>query len=289
MKKQTARNSKFKVRNLNLILGTIGIIALLAYAYYPTIVWMVDRWAAKDSYYGHGFLIPLVSLFWIYKKRDAILKAPKQPTFWTPAFLFSGILLQVTASILRIYFVSAISLVLIIFGLVSLLGGRQVLRQTWFPIGFLFMMVPLPLLMISQITLKMKFFVSEISAHLISQTGIEAVRHGSYIYMPHAVILVGDPCSGLRSFLAFLCLGFIFAYMSRFPLWKRFVLVVAGLPLAIISNVVRVYAMGMIGEIYGMKYTTGVIHDAAGIVVFLIALTGFLIIRSLLEEKHAVA
>ena len=147
-------------------------------------------------------------------------------------------------------------------------------------------MVPLPLLVISQTTLQMKFFVSEISTFLISSTGIPAVREGSYIHTPHAAMLVGDPCSGLRSLLAFLCLGLVFAYESKTAFWKKILLVAAGLPLALASNVIRVYALGVLGEIYGMQFTVGAVHDASGIAVFVLAFLSFLILKIKLEESR---
>lgn len=263
------------------------LVGMLAYVFYPTFLWMIGRWEARDTYYGHGFLIPLVTLYWLYKQRKKLrrlgVRKTVRGTFAGPLFLITGAVLQIGASILRIYFLSGFAFVLILLGAVDLLFGKRAFRLTWFPVAFLVTMVPLPLLVISQITLKMKFFVSEISTFLINASGIEAVRQGSYIYTRNAVLLVGDPCSGLRSFLAFLCLGLFFAYESKMETWKRTVLVFAGLPLALLSNVMRVYFLSMVGEIYGMKYTTGFLHDASGVAVFVVALIAFLIIQKKLE------
>ena len=267
-------------------LKLFSLIPLLAYAYYPTFVWMVERWSARDSYYGHGFLIPVVTLYWIYKKRQALAALPAE---FHPAglgFLFLGVLMHVASSVFRVYFLSAFSFVFVLLGILLSLFGKRIFALIWFPIFFLFLMIPLPLLIISQTTLKMKFFVSEISAHLINASGIHAVREGSYIMTPHNLLLVGDPCSGLRSFLAFICLGFVFAYESRLVFWKRLVLVVSGLPLAVLSNVVRVYSLGMIGEIYGSKAVEGKVHDASGVVVFILAFATFMFIRRKLDASE---
>ncbi|MBI4000046.1 MAG: exosortase/archaeosortase family protein [Candidatus Omnitrophica bacterium] len=260
---------------------------LLAYTYYPTFMWMIDRWVARDSYYAHGFLIPLVSLYWVFKKKKKLASCTVQSEPLGLVVLGLGALLQIACSVLRVYFVSALSFVLVVFGTVYFLFGKKIIKEVWFPIAFLFLMVPLPLLVISEVTLRMKFFVSEISTFLLNSMGMKAVREGSYIYTPNAVCLVGDPCSGLRSFLAFLCLGFVFAYGTRLDLWKKAVLVTAGLPLAIISNVFRVFAMALIGEIYGMELAANpIVHDGAGILTFVFALICFLILRQSLERKR---
>ncbi len=262
--------------------------SLLAYTYYPTFVWMIDRWMARDSYYSHGFLILPISLYWIFQKRNLILSAEKksEPAGFFILAIAAGI--QIFSSVFRVYFISAFSFVFILFGMVYALYGKKVMKEIWFPIAFLFLMIPLPLLIISEITLKMKFFVSQIATYLLNLIGVKALRQGSYIYTKSAICIVGDPCSGLRSFLSFLCLGLVFAYSDRLQIWKKAVLVFAGFPLAIISNVIRVFGMALIGEIYGMKLAEiKAVHDGAGILVFVIALVCFIAIRKKLESLHA--
>lgn len=271
-------------------LGWLLIIGLLAYTFYPTFAWMVDRWMARDSYYAHGFLIPLVSIYWIWKKRKELSSFTREREPFGLVILLVGAFIQLVSSVLRIYFLSAFSLVIILFGAVLFLFGRSITRAVWFPIVFLVLMIPLPLLVISEVTLRMKFFVSEASTYFLNFIGVKAIREGSYIYTPHAVCLVGDPCSGLRSFLAFLCLGFVFAYGSRLTFWKKMVLVVSGFPLAIVSNVVRVFAMSLLGEIYGMDFVTKkVVHDGGGILAFVIALACFMLLKQGLEGHRVQA
>lgn len=270
------------------LLQLIPIAALLIAAYYPGFVWMADRWGARDSYYGHGFLIPLVTLYWLFKKRHTLAALPAEFGAFGLVFLLLGGAAHIVSSALRIYFLSGFSFVLILLGIAGVMYGRKIFSQVWFPLSFLALAVPMPLLVISQTTLKMKFFVSEMAAKLLTLSHIPSYREGSYLFTPHSFLLVGDPCSGLRSFLAFICLGFVFAYEGKMPLWKRLVLVVSGLPLAILSNVVRVYALGMIAEIYGMKSIEGAVHDASGVVVFIMAFLIFMGIKNQLEKNENV-
>ncbi|MDD4861199.1 MAG: exosortase/archaeosortase family protein [Candidatus Omnitrophica bacterium] len=332
MKNDKLVNSAFRIPNFAKLLKWLAPLGLLAYVYYPTFLWMVERWTARDSYYGHGPLIPLVSLYWIWMKyrkgvlnRDnpedrqaclpvrqgnnacpldsgpspVIARSPGGATGQSHLSFFlhniPGLVMilfaaamQIAAFALRFYFLSAVSLVILLMGGVYFLFGRKVFREIWFPMAFLFFMVPLPLLMVAEITLKFKLWVAQIATALINGTGIQAVREGSYIYTPHSVLLVGDPCSGLRSFLAFLCLGFVFAYDDRLAIWKRAVLVVAGLPLAVLSNILRVFFLGLVGEIYGMEHTgPGAFpHDASGVAVFVLALILFLAFKRQLEKIH---
>lgn len=261
--------------------------AALAWIYIPTFAWMIDRWSSHDSYFAHGFLIPFVSIYWTWQKRNVLRQVQATGSYIGIPVLVIGAAIQIFASIFRIYFISAFSFILVLAGCILLLYGRRVFREIWFPICFLLLMIPLPLLAISEITLKFKFFVSEVAVFLLNKTGIQSHREGSYIIMPNSYLLVGDPCSGLKSFLAFLCLGMIFAYGAKTRLWARGLLALSGLPLAILSNIVRVYALGMIAEIYGQDAAGGRVHDASGVVVFVLSFAVFLMIRRELESKYA--
>ena len=262
-------------------------LAILAHVYFPTFFWMIDRWMARDSYYGHGFLIPFISLYWIFKARKELAVLEKKTDARGLFFLLLGFSLQVVSGVLRIYFLSAISLVFILLGGALFLFGGRVFQKVWFPVFFLFLMIPLPLLLISDITLKMKFFVSEITAACLRSMGLPTIREGSYLHMRHSSILVGDPCSGLRSFLAFLCLGLVFAYGSALARWKRWVVALSGLPIALLTNVGRVLFLALLSEIYGMEVVHGWVHDLTGLAAFAFAMVLFLMVRRKLETFPA--
>ena len=264
------------------------VAGILLYIYYPTFAWMADRWIARDSYYSHGFLIPLVTLYWIWKDRQSLQPSWDKPQPWAYALLGACAAVQLASSFLRIYFVSCFSFVVILFALTQLMFGIQVFRRVWYPIFFLSLMVPLPLLVISQVTLQMKFFVATVATSWIKATGIPAIREGSYIHMPNAVMLVGDPCSGLRSFLAILCLGFFLAHDMKSSVWHKIAFIISGWPIAILCNVFRVYFLGLVADIYGSSYAQegAIPHDMSGYLVFVIAFLALLWIRRKMELMH---
>lgn len=268
------------------MLAGLACAALLGWIYYPTFVWMVDRWNAADSYFAHGFIIPIVSVFWVWQKRAVLKQTPKEGSYAGLPIVVLAALIQIFASVFRVYFISAFAFVLLLAGAVIMIYGKKIFKEIWFPIMFLLLMIPLPLLAISEMTLKLKFLVTEMAIFALNHTGITAHREGSYLILPDAFLLIGDPCSGLRSFLAFLCLGFIFAYGGKLSPLAKITLVAVGLPLAILSNLLRVYALGIIAWIYGQEAAGGKIHDASGFVVFAIAFGCFMLIRHKLESHH---
>jgi hypothetical protein len=53
------------------------VLAACLLAYIPTFLWMHLRWTARDSYYSHGFLIPFIVAWFIWRQRDALQKATR--------------------------------------------------------------------------------------------------------------------------------------------------------------------------------------------------------------------
>ena len=262
-------------------LATLVILTIIVYI--PTFIWMVDRWIVKDTYYSHGFLIPLISLYIIWLKRDALSKIKITPSNIGWAFFLSGILIHTISAFLRIYFSSGFSLILVLIGLVLLFLGKNLLKQLMFPILFLIFMLPLPLVTIANISFRLKIFAAKISTFIVNQLGIPAIREGSVIKTANSYLIVEDPCSGIRSLIALIALGALMAYFSNLSKPKRVILFLSSIPIAICTNVIRIVALSLASEMYGQKLATGAFHTTMGILVFVFAFLGLLLVGKLLE------
>ncbi len=247
---------------------------LLVFAYFPTILWMVDRWTALDSYYGHGFLIPLISLALIWRKRKALALIQSSPSRLGLPLLIAGLLIHLVSAMIKVYFTSAFSIVLTVSGLVLYLWGRKMLRAVAFPVFFLLFMVPFPLVVIGTMTVRLKLFAALCATHILRTIGLPALQQGSTIYMAHATVMVDDPCSGLRSLLSLLTLGVLFAYLKQASFPKRVVFFLSSIPIAMIANIIRIVLLAGIADIYGTEIALRFFHDFSGFVVFGLALAG---------------
>lgn len=259
------------------------ITALLLVIYSPTIWWMVDRWNAADSYYSHGFLVPVVSLYCLWLKRGTLFSIKPKPMDLGLWLLAAGLLVHMLSSFFRVYFTSAFSSLLVISGLVLYFSGKEMLKETLFSILFLVFMIPLPLVAIVGITFKMKLFAAYWANKLVNLLGIRAVLDGSVIKMAHTHVIVEDVCSGLRSLISLLALGTIIAYLSKLARWKKVVVFLSAGVMAIIANIVRIVFMALTSEIYGAKFTEGFLHTLSGILVFVVAFAGLMIVVKELE------
>ena len=270
------------MKKTNLIQPLI-LIALVVVAYIPTFAWMVERWTATDTYYSHGFLVPFVSLFIVWSNRKALFALPVKPSQWGWLVFAFGVLVYLLSAVWRIYFSSGFSFLFVIVGLILIFLGKRHLKALWFPIAFLLFMLPLPMVAIANISFKLKIFASQVATAFINMLGVPAMREGSVIKTLHSYVVVEDPCSGIRSLIALIALGALMAYFSRLSKPRKIVLFLASIPLAVVTNIIRIIVVTLASEMYGAKFATGAFHDAMGIMVFVLAFLGMLFVANILE------
>lgn len=269
----------------NLIKFAIAI-ALLVVAYLPTIKWMVDRWMAAESYYSHGFLVPLISGFIIWQRKAALKKIKISGDFAGLWVIASGLGVNIICAALKVYFISGFSMIIVLYGMVLFFFGKEMVRNLIFPIFFLAAMIPLPLALVGVLTVKMKLFAAECSTIILNKIGFPSIRDGSIIRMPNSFVSVEAPCSGLRSLISLLTLGLVFAYAMKVSYFKKGILFLSSVPIALLSNVARIIMVAVVNDLYGSKVAMGAFHDMSGFLVFGIAFAGLFGVSQILEPKN---
>jgi exosortase len=265
------------------LIKIFSLLSLVAIAYIPTFRWMIDRWSAKDTYYSHGFLVPFISAFIIWQKRGELGKLIIKPVnsgWWI--FMF-GLFLHAISTAFRVSFSSGFSLIIVLTGLILITLGKDFLKKLAFPVCFLISMIPLPLALIASMSFKLKIFAAQASTILMNKIGIATIRQGSILRTAHATLMVEDPCSGIRSLVALISLGALAAYFSNLSRPRKTILFLSSIPIAVTTNIIRITALGLVSEIYGEKYATGIFHDTMGILVFVFAFLGLMLVQRLLE------
>ncbi len=262
----------------------ILVVILLLAAFMPTILWMWERWFAPGSYYSHGILIPLVSLFLIWQKKDVIKKLPKNSSPWGLRLFVLGIIIYWASAVLQVYFTSAFSMLIVLAGLILYFYGEKTFKEIMFPFLFLIFMVPLPLIVVATITFKLKILAAKLATTILNKLRLPAIQQASLIIMRHTYVLVEDACGGLKSLIALTALGCIFAYQLKAGFFKKMTLFVSAIPIAVITNALRIVFLAAVGEIWGAKYTHGVLHSLSGFLVFVFAYLSLLFIEWLLES-----
>jgi exosortase A len=271
----------------HLCYGSVLLLALGA-TYFPTIQWMYERYVAPDSYYSHGFIIPLISIFLIWKNKAA-MRPSEMESGWTGAILIvTAMLIHILGTVLYVFSLSGFSLLLYIIGSVWFLFGRRVFMKLLFPLMFLVFMLPLPEAFLTAISLPLKMLVAKFAVFTAGLTGLPVLQEGFQITIPAGQLLVGNPCSGLRSIIAFLAIASMLAYLRRFRIVKSALLFISAIPIAMTANVLRVLFLIFISQFWGPKAAQpeSIMHTASGIGVFLVGLFLLFLTGNLLDAQE---
>jgi exosortase len=245
---------------------------------------MWERWFTYDSYYSHGILIPVISLLLIWQKRNELRNIKAQPSpEWGMRLFITGIIIHLLSLLFRVYFTSGFSMIIVLAGFILYVFGKNIMKEIVFPVAFLVFMVPLPLVSIINVSFQLKLLSTQMATAMLNVINIPAVQQGSYIRMDHASIVVEDVCSGLRSLIALMALGALFAYWLKAGKVKKVALFLSSIPIALITNMLRIVALAVISEFWGTKYVPGLVEDISGLSVFVLAFLFLSQVEKLLE------
>ena len=267
-----------------LIYIKIAIISLLIiFTYYNTFIWMEDRWGKASSYYSHGYAVPFITAFLIWRRRGCFQEMTYSSSTLGIVLVSVGAFLQIVSAFMRISFTSGFSFILVLLGIIYFLFGKDIGKRLLFPVLFLITMIPMPLSAIADLSLKLKLFAAGCSMSIINLVGVPAIQDGSKIFFSDCSLVVGDVCSGLKSLIALISFGALYAYMSGVSNYLKPILFIASIPAALIANIIRILIICIVANRWGSEIATGLVHDVTGMLIFVIA---FILLFSLGSGLH---
>lgn len=243
--------------------------------------WGLDLW--DDPNYSHGLIIPFLTLYLIKARMGSLTKAQSQPYNLGLLILLAGLLLFVLGYIGGELFSKRTSFIIVLFGIILLLEGREIGGILLFPVAILFFAVPLPYVLYNALAFPLKLIASKIAVQALNVFGIPVFREGNIIHLTHTTLEVVDACSGIRSMMTLFTLAFFLAYLRHKTLWKRILLLLLAIPVAVIANAGRVTFTGIMTR-SNPAWGEGSLHDFSGWLVFVISF-GLLIAVSFLIRK----
>jgi len=257
---------------MGLLLAVLLLLVLTAWSYWPTITDLFKEWQGNDDY-SAGQLVPLVAIIMVWRERRLLREYALTPCWW------AGIVLLVLAQAARTYgllfmFESAerYSLVLTVAALVLIVAGWQVFRRVSWVLLFLFLMVPLPGRVHNLIGGPLQKMATDGSVFLLEAFGIRVSQQGNVMTLNQDTPLaVAEACSGLRMLTAFIIVAGFIAYMVRRPRWQKAVVFASSIPVAVICNIVRIFATAVIMLYLSAEAAETFFHDFAGFVMMPIA------------------
>lgn len=253
------------------VIGLAAALLSLVWAYWTTLVEIARCWS-HDPQYSHGYLVPLFALALLWVRRDRCPMAPLQPTLWGALVLAFGIGLRLYGTYFFYVWYSSIAILPTLAGLCLMIGGWAAWRWAWPSMAFLFFMVPLPYTLSVQLTGPLQAFATVVCTFLLQVVGIPAIAEGNIILLSEEQIGIVDACSGLRMLVIFFALSTAVALLSSRPLWERGIVILSAIPIALISNILRITVTGILYETVNSEVANMVFHDLAGWLMMPLAL-----------------
>jgi exosortase len=259
-------------------------ILFLAALYFSIVPDMVRDWYNDDNY-SHGFIVPLISGYFLYIRKKELWAALVEP--WGPGLLLVVMgLAQLTIGWLGTeYFTMRSSLIVLLSGMTLYFFGKGIFRIALLPLAYLLFMIPLPYIIYDAAAFPLKLFITKVSVGVLNSIGVTVLREGNIIMFPDITLEVADACSGMRSLMSLLALGVAYAFISHKSAVKRGIIIFSAIPIAIFTNSLRVILTGILAQHWGAKVAEGFFHEFAGLAVFAFAMALLIAVGVALRGK----
>jgi exosortase len=284
---------------------TIAIGAALAFVYSSVLVHLGRDWW-NDENYSHGLLIPFIICYILWQERKRFGESESRPAVWWGAIGVALSLLALWAGTAGAeLFVQRISLVVMLASVVIYFSGFRRLRLIAVPLSLLILAIPIPQIVFNRIAFPLQLFASRCAVAAMSAFDIPVLRQGNVIELmplgssvPKKLAVV-EACSGIRSLMTLVTLAVVYAYFSQpkagltnlsssqrsendklkfighflksFAFWRVVILIIAAVPIAILTNAVRVSGTGVLAHYYGTRVADGFFHSFSGWVIYIAA------------------
>lgn len=260
------------------------LVALLAAVYYSIVIHMAGDWYT-DPNYSHGFLVPVIAGYFIWRRTDALKAAPVRPSNWGIVVVLAGILMLLFGYMGTEYFTMSSSLIVVLAGTALYLFGKDVLRVLLMPLAYLFFMIPLPYIVYDAFAFPLRLFVTKLSVSALGAMGIVVLGQGCVIKFPTVTLNVANACSGMRSIMSLLALSVAAAFLVRSTGWRRWAIALSALPIAIAANAARIIITGILVQHWGARASEGIFHESVGMAVFAFAMALLITVTATIGRK----
>jgi exosortase len=259
----------------------VALTAMVLVACYASVLQgMFAQWL-HDEDMGHGFVVPIVIVWIVWKERNRWMSLPARPSWWGLALLALAACVHLLSVMGAGLFAGSAGFVLSVAGLVLCLGGFAFLRTWSFPLLLALFMLPKLAIVYNQVTLPLQLLASRLAEGMLLAGGAAVTRDGNILNIGGHRIAVVEACSGIRYLLSLGFVAVVLAYLSDPKPWMRLALLVAAVPVAILANALRVAAGASVRSL-----DAAAPHAFFGWLVFVVSLVMIIIVRRLLNVAY---
>lgn len=265
-------------------LSYVSLSVVVIAIYYQVVAKLVLDWYENPDF-SHGFLVAPFALYVLWEKRKVLRDTPIRQT-WSGVWL---IVAAIFVLFMGVYgaelFLSRLSLVMLLGGIIWTLRGRAMLREVRFAILVLLLAIPIPAVLFNQITFPLQLLASRMASSLLPIFGVPVLRDGNIIQLPSMQLEVAEACSGIRSLMSLFAVAVFYGYFLERGTWRRVILALASIPIAVFANAARIVGTGLCVQYWNPDKAVGFFHEFSGWLMFIISLGCLYLVHTLMRLK----
>ena len=245
------------------------LVGAFVFAYAKVMPLLVRTWSRDD--YSHGFIVPIIALYFIWVDRKRLRNLLIQPNILggLPLTLLGSFMLMI-GNIGSVVIIQELSLIVIIPGLILMLLGTRYLMALALPLAYLILMVPILDEVIDKIHWPFQLFSAKMGSTLLKIFDIPFFMRSNYFELPNMTLEVAEECSGVRYLISIIAIGIPLAHFTQRSWWRKIALVITALIIGILSNGVRVAFVVLCAYYYGKNNIHGPFHMFQGLFVSIV-------------------
>jgi exosortase len=250
-------------RNYWLAAALFAPLLGLVWAFANTLEDLYHTWGTNPQY-SHGYLVPFFAAYLLWSRRGRLDPSALRPSWWGLPVLALGLGLRLVGGYFFYSWLEMVALIPCIAGLTLTLGGRAAWRWAWPAVFFLAFMIPLPYRVATALSGPLQRLATITSTFVMQTCGLPALAEGNVILLNDAEIGIVEACSGLRMLVVFFALSAAVALVVRRPILDRLVVLASAVPIALVANIARITATGVLHEFVNSETANAFFHDVAG-------------------------
>lgn len=278
---------------LPFLLALVWLVFLMPYAAgyadfrFTIAQWLKIQW--QQPTWQHGALAPLIAGFLVWRQRHALARIEKASHWTGMALAVFACFIFWAGYVSNAYFAGYASLQILAAAAVVWLWGWRCFKQVSF--AWLVLLFAWPCLFLEDtLAFQLRYLMVSMTSRILNIIGIGTLQDGTSLISAASgaraqgewfTLTVDGPCSGMRSLFALMMLSLLYGYFRQRSFWRRLVIFLLGVPLAVLANTIRILLLVFASIIFGQKFAVGHgedytsnFHLVAGVAVFLAAASG---------------
>jgi len=270
-----------------------GVWIFLSSLFFARPLMQFVRLSLSNDDISYAILIPLISASILFIERRKVFFELSIDKALGGCILIFGVLTAVASRLmggvsdvdlqLSGYILSLASVWLAGF---ALFFGRAAFKAAHFSLGFLFLMVPPPSILLDRVVYLLQAGSTWITAALFDLFHVPALREGFVFHLARVDIEVAKECSGIRSSMALLILALLATHFTLKSFWKKALFLACGLFMMILKNGIRIATLTLLAMNIDPGFLYGRLHHRGGVVFFLIGLVLLLPVLLFLQRSE---